>query len=44
MSRPRIGTLALQGAFRAHVERLRAFGVDAVEVRTPAELGRSTRW
>ncbi len=40
MSRPRIGTLALQGAFRAHVERLRAFGVDAVEVRTPAELGR----
>ena len=40
MSRPRIGTLALQGAFRAHVERLRAFGVDAIEVRTPAELGR----
>jgi pyridoxal 5'-phosphate synthase pdxT subunit len=40
VSRPRIGTLALQGAFRAHVERLRAFGVDAIEVRTPAELGR----
>ena len=40
MSRPRIGTLALQGAFRAHVERLRAFGVDAVEVRTPAQLDR----
>ena len=38
MSRPCIGTLALQGAFRAHVERLRAFGVDAVEVRTPAQL------
>jgi pyridoxal 5'-phosphate synthase pdxT subunit len=38
VSRPCIGTLALQGAFRAHVERLRAFGVDAVEVRTPAQL------
>jgi 5'-phosphate synthase pdxT subunit len=40
VSRPRIGTLALQGAFRAHVERLRAFGVDAVEVRTPDQLAR----
>jgi 5'-phosphate synthase pdxT subunit len=32
------GVLALQGAFAAHVERLRAVGVDAVEVRTPDEL------
>jgi 5'-phosphate synthase pdxT subunit len=33
-----VGVLALQGAFRAHVERLRAVGVDATEVRTPAQL------
>lgn len=33
-----IGVLALQGAFRAHVERLRAVGADAIEVRTAAQL------
>jgi len=35
---PSIGVLALQGAFRAHVERLRAIDAEAVEVRTPAQL------
>ncbi len=38
MNLPTIGVLALQGAFRAHVDRLRAVGADAVEVRTPAQL------
>jgi 5'-phosphate synthase pdxT subunit len=38
VSEPRIGVLALQGAFREHVSLLRALGADAVEVRTPAEL------
>lgn len=33
-----IGVLALQGAFGAHVERLSALGVDALEVRTPHHL------
>jgi 5'-phosphate synthase pdxT subunit len=33
------GVLALQGAFREHREVLDALGVEAVEVRTPAELG-----
>ena len=32
------GVLALQGAFREHREVLDALGVDAVEVRTPAQL------
>jgi 5'-phosphate synthase pdxT subunit len=32
------GVLALQGAFAAHVERLRSLGVDAAEVRTPDQL------
>jgi 5'-phosphate synthase pdxT subunit len=32
------GVLALQGAFAAHVDRLRALGADAVEVRTPEDL------
>ena len=37
--------LALQGAFREHVEVLDALGVDAVEVRTPGRPRRaSTRW
>jgi len=34
----RIGVLALQGAFREHVNVLRSLGVDAVEVRIPQEL------
>jgi 5'-phosphate synthase pdxT subunit len=36
--RPTVGVLALQGAFRAHVERLAEVGVAACEVRTPAQL------
>lgn len=35
---PRIGVLALQGAFRAHAERLRALGATVTEVRTPSHL------
>ena len=35
---PAIGVLALQGAFRAHADRLRALGVPVREVRTPLEL------
>jgi 5'-phosphate synthase pdxT subunit len=38
--RPTIGVLALQGAFAAHVERLRAIGATAAEVRTPQQLTR----
>ena len=34
-----IGVLALQGAVAEHVERLRRLGVEAREVRTPADLG-----
>ena len=34
----KIGGLALHGAFREHIEKLRALGVDAVEVRLPEEL------
>jgi len=34
----KIGVLALQGAFIEHVLRLRALGVDAVEVRLPEQL------
>ena len=34
----RIGVLALQGAFREHVEALRGLGADVVEVRLPEEL------
>jgi pyridoxal 5'-phosphate synthase pdxT subunit len=34
----RVGVLALQGAFALHVRALARLGVDAVEVRTPAEL------
>jgi 5'-phosphate synthase pdxT subunit len=36
--RPRIGVLALQGAFREHARALRAAGADVVEVRLPAQL------
>ncbi len=34
----RIGVLALQGAFREHVEALRKLGAEAVEVRLPEQL------
>lgn len=34
----KIGVLALQGAFREHILKLQALGVDAVEVRLPREL------
>jgi pyridoxal 5'-phosphate synthase pdxT subunit len=34
----RVGVLALQGAFAAHVRALAELGADAVEVRTPADL------
>jgi pyridoxal 5'-phosphate synthase pdxT subunit len=34
----KIGVLALQGAFREHVKKLRQIGIDAVEVRLPSEL------
>ncbi len=33
-----VGTLALQGAFARHIAALRRCGVDAIEVRTPAQL------
>ena len=36
--RLRIGVLASQGDFAAHVEMLRALGADAFEVRTPEQL------
>jgi 5'-phosphate synthase pdxT subunit len=36
--RPRIGVLALQGAFREHARALRAGGADVVEVRLPEQL------
>ena len=34
----RIGVLALQGAFREHLETLAAIGVEGVRVREPADL------
>jgi 5'-phosphate synthase pdxT subunit len=34
----KIGVLALQGAFREHMETLHAIGVEGVRVREPAEL------
>ena len=37
-----VGVLALQGSFREHVRALRSLGVDAIEVRTPEQLGRSS--
>ena len=36
--RPRIGVLALQGAFREHARALRHAGADVVEVRLPEHL------
>ncbi|GAA3764362.1 pyridoxal 5'-phosphate synthase glutaminase subunit PdxT [Terriglobus aquaticus] len=35
---PRIGVLALQGAFEAHASRLRSLGAETVLVRTPEQL------
>lgn len=35
---PKIGVLALQGAFIEHIHRLREVGADAVEVRLPSDL------
>jgi 5'-phosphate synthase pdxT subunit len=34
----KIGVLALQGAFREHLETLRSIGVDGVPVRLPADV------
>jgi pyridoxal 5'-phosphate synthase pdxT subunit len=34
----RIGVLALQGAFREHIDALRKLGVETVEVRLPEQL------
>jgi 5'-phosphate synthase pdxT subunit len=34
----KIGVLALQGAFREHIQMLRHLGVDAVEIRLPEQL------
>ncbi|MEM1333079.1 MAG: pyridoxal 5'-phosphate synthase glutaminase subunit PdxT [Actinomycetota bacterium] len=39
MTRPRVGVLALQGAFRAHQDRLDELGVEAPAVRTADQLG-----
>lgn len=35
---PRVGVLALQGAFREHAQAIRALGAEAVEVRLPEQL------
>lgn len=37
--KPRIGVLALQGAFEAHATRLRSLGAETVLVRKPEQLG-----
>src|SRR5437868_3383805 len=34
----KIGVLALQGAFREHIQMLREMNVDAVEIRLPEQL------
>lgn len=36
--RPRVGVLALQGAFREHARALRVAGAEVVEVRLPEQL------
>ena len=36
--RTRVGVLALQGAFREHVDMLRRLGVEAVPVRLPGQV------
>ncbi len=33
-----IGVLALQGAFKEHIQKLRALGIEAVEVRRPEQF------
>ena len=33
-----VGVLALQGAFAAHIEKLKALGVETREVRLPAHM------
>ncbi len=38
MSAPRIGVLAIQGAFREHVRSLRRCGAEAVEIRKKEDL------
>jgi 5'-phosphate synthase pdxT subunit len=38
VSTPRIGVLALQGAFREHIRALTRLGADAVPLRSPEEL------
>jgi 5'-phosphate synthase pdxT subunit len=35
---PRVGVLALQGAFREHIAALRSLGAEVVEVRLPGQL------
>ena len=35
---PRVGVLAVQGAFREHAVMLRRLGAEVVEVRLPEEL------
>ncbi|MSO46662.1 MAG: pyridoxal 5'-phosphate synthase glutaminase subunit PdxT [Thermoleophilia bacterium] len=37
-STPLVGVLALQGAFREHMQALERLGAEAIEVRAPAEL------
>ena len=41
MTPPRVGVLALQGAFREHIDTLRRLGVEAFAVRTRDELERA---
>jgi 5'-phosphate synthase pdxT subunit len=41
MTPPRVGVLALQGAFREHIDTLRRLGADAFAVRTAGELERA---
>jgi 5'-phosphate synthase pdxT subunit len=38
MSAPRIGVLALQGAFREHIQALQRLGAEAIPLRSPKEL------
>jgi len=38
LGRPRVGVLAVQGAFAEHADALAATGADPVEVRVPADL------
>jgi 5'-phosphate synthase pdxT subunit len=38
MSAPRIGVLALQGAFREHIQALQRLGAEAIPLRRPEEL------